>query len=81
MGGGGAEQIARLQATEDLFRVFGVAPVLGRGFFPEEDQIGRHRVVILSDAFWRSHFGAAPDVIGRTMQLNGEAYAIVGTPV
>ena len=51
---------------------------LGRVFLPEEDSPGRGQVVILSDRFWRSHLGAAPDVVGRMLTLDGEAYSIVG---
>ena len=47
-------------------------------FLPEEDSPGRGQVVILSDRFWRSHLGAAPDVVGRMLTLDGGAYSIVG---
>ena len=53
-------------------------PALGRVFRPEEDIAGNHRVVILSDRFWRNELGAAPDAIGRTLTLNSELYTIVG---
>ena len=53
-------------------------PVLGRVFRPEEDIAGNHWVVILSDRFWRSELGAAPDAVGRTLTLNSEPYTIVG---
>ena len=53
-------------------------PVLGRTFRPDEDIAGNHRVVILSDRFWRSELGAAPDVVGRTLTLNSEPHTIVG---
>jgi putative ABC transport system permease protein len=61
-----------------FFDVFGVAPALGRTFRPEEAVPGRHRVVILSDAAWRSRFGADPAVVGRTIQLNGVSWDVIG---
>src|SRR5206468_3426491 len=51
---------------------------LGRVFRQEEDTPGGKYVVILSDRFWRTEFGGNPDVIGRTVKLNDEAYTIVG---
>ncbi len=61
-----------------FFEIIRARPVLGRVFRPEEDTPGAGRVVILSDRFWRTELGAAPDVIGRTLKLDGEAYTIVG---
>src|SRR5262245_11439789 len=57
MGADGAEQIVRVQTTGELFRVFGLQPVLGRMFSEEETRPGNHRVVILGHGFWRQWFG------------------------
>src|SRR5678816_3206441 len=53
-------------------------PALGRTFLREEDSPARGHVVILSDGFWKRQFAGAPDVIGRTLRLDGEPYTIVG---
>src|SRR4029453_2975179 len=53
-------------------------PLMGRVFLPEEDDPGRGQVAILSEKFWRSHLGAAPDAVGRTLKLDGAPYTIVG---
>ncbi len=71
----------RLQGTlvsEDFFQTFGVAPLIGRTFSPEEHQPGRDQVVLLSHGFWQLRFGGAHDVIGRTMRLDGQPVTIVG---
>ena len=73
-----AEAIVAGAVGADLFDVFRVRPALGRLFRGDEDAPGRSHVVILSDRFWRNRFAAAPDVIGRTLTLDGESYAIVG---
>ena len=64
--------------SAELFAVLGTSPALGRAFTAAEDVTGGPRVVVLTDEFWRRHFGADPDVLGRTMPLSGESYTVVG---
>jgi putative ABC transport system permease protein len=78
MGSGGAEQIGRLLTTADLFRVFAVAPVLGRGFTSDDTQPGRDRVVVLGYGFWQRWFGGDPAVLGRQLQTPDGSLTIVG---
>jgi putative ABC transport system permease protein len=66
------------QTTWSLFSLLGVNPFLGRGFTPEEEQWGRHRVVLLSYALWQTKLGADRNIIGRALRLTGEDYTIVG---
>ena len=56
----------------------GVRPALGRGFRAEEETVGRHRVVLLSDALWRRRFAADPSAVGRTVAFDGRTFEIVG---
>ncbi len=63
----------------NFFEVLGVRPALGRNFLPEEDRTpGTHPVVILGDGFWKREMGADPDVLGRTLELNGLGLTIIG---
>jgi ABC-type antimicrobial peptide transport system permease subunit len=55
-----------------------VKPVSGRAFRPEEDQVGAKPVAMISDGFWKRKFGSSPDVAGKTLNLNGSLYIIVG---
>jgi putative ABC transport system permease protein len=64
--------------TPELFSVFHVSPILGRIFTDEETLPGRFRVAVLSHSMWQSRFGADPNVSGRTIQLSGAAYTIIG---
>jgi predicted permease len=73
---GFAERVKVSDATADVFTVLGVPAAIGRTFTPA-DRTGA-KIAIISDALWRSRFAAAPDVLERTVRLNGEAYAIVG---
>ncbi len=64
--------------TPDFFKVTGLSPVLGRTFLPSEGQAGNDHVVILSDALWHVRFGADPNVVGRTININFAPYTIIG---
>jgi predicted permease len=77
-GSGDPERVRAGFVTEDVFDVLGVAPILGRGFTAEEDRPGGPRVIILSHAVWQRRFGGDPSIVGRAIQVNGEAAAVVG---
>lgn len=72
------ERVQGAFVTPSLFSVLDVAPVIGRGFLPEEDQFGRHRVVLLSYALWQRRYAGDQEIIGHTINLGGEAYTVVG---
>jgi len=63
--------------SASLFRLLGTHAAVGRGFLDSEDEPG-HLVAVLSDVFWRRHFDADPNVVGRAVDLNGRAYTIIG---
>ncbi len=70
MGASGAEQISRMQTTGDLYRVFGVRPVMGRGFTNDDTRPGAEaRIVILGYGFWQRWFGGDPGVVGRQLAI------------
>jgi putative ABC transport system permease protein len=74
-----AEELHGLLVTGTYFSALGGNAALGRTLTPEDDQAdGAHPVVVLSHGFWQRRFGAAPDIVGRTIQLNGRAFTVVG---
>ncbi|HEY7497782.1 MAG TPA: ADOP family duplicated permease [Vicinamibacterales bacterium] len=77
-GTGAARTVRATYVTAGFFEIVRARPALGRVFRQEEDTPGGKYVVVLSDRFWRSEFGAKLDVIGRTVELNAGAYTIVG---
>ena len=77
-GADGAEMISGFWSTAGLFRVFGVAPALGRAFAEEESRPGAAQVVVLSDGYWRRRFGADFRVVGRTIRMGGSQATVVG---
>src|SRR5262249_18318924 len=77
-GGDEPERIRILIVSSDFLRTLGVPPARGRDFAPEDERWGDHRVVLLTDAFWRRRFGADPGVVGRRITLAAEAYTVIG---
>jgi predicted permease len=65
-------------ATAGLFEVFGVEAALGRTFLPGEDRQGADPVVVLSHRLWQRSFGGSPEVLGRTVRLDGEPHTVIG---
>jgi predicted permease len=75
---GEAEQVRTRFVSSDFFYVIGVNPVLGRTFAPGEDKIGAAPIALISAGFWNRKFGDSPGVLGKTLNLAGKAYTIVG---
>src|ERR1043165_1645139 len=73
-----AEVVRALRITSNLFSVLRVQPQLGRNFLPNEDVAGNDRVVILSQRCWQQRFGAAHDIIGRSIRVDGQPHEVVG---
>jgi putative ABC transport system permease protein len=77
-GSGEPERLNAGFASADLFATLGVAPAIGRSFTPEEDTPGGAQAVILSDELWRRRFGADPQLIGRSLTLEGRSRTVIG---
>lgn len=71
------EMLVGLVST-DYFRTLGISPIAGRLFTSDEEHRGRNFVAVISAGLWRQRYGARPDVLGRTIRINDEPYAIVG---
>ncbi|MGI9074462.1 MAG: ABC transporter permease [Bryobacteraceae bacterium] len=77
-GGTYPEQIKGIHVTADYFRLFGAPIEQGRTFTPEEDRPHGPHLVVISDGLWRPRYGADPHMIGKTMELGGEPYTVIG---
>lgn len=74
----GAQPARGTRVSDGFFRTLGVAPILGRDFYSGEDLPSAPRTVLLSYSAWRQRFGGKPDVLGKTVILNGDANVVVG---
>ena len=78
-GTGAADRLTGLEVSHEFLRVFGVAPLAGRGFGPEDDRVGgRNDVVMLAESLWRSRFAADPAIVGATVTLDERPRTVIG---
>ena len=77
-GPGEPRRVCGYAISSCFFPLLGVQPELGRMFAPEEEQAGRHHVVIVSHAFWQEHLSGDPQTLGTTITVDGEDYTLVG---
>jgi predicted permease len=75
---GEAEQVRARFISSDFFSTVGVNPVLGRDLAPGEDEIGAAPIALISAGFWKRKFGSSPEVLGRSLTLDGRNYTVVG---
>jgi predicted permease len=76
---GRPERVMGQMVSANFFAVLGAGAERGRTFVAEEDVgPGAHPVVVLSDATWRTRFGADPAIVGRAVTVNGQRYTVVG---
>jgi putative ABC transport system permease protein len=72
------EQVSVVFYTPDFFRMTGYPMFMGRSFLPEEGEVGKDRVVILSHRLWNQHFGANREIIGKQIRMDGVPYTVIG---
>lgn len=77
-GAGAATRVPTALVTSSFFAVVEVNPAIGRTFLPEEEQPGKNRVAVISDRIWRGRFGADPNMLGKTITLDGASYSVIG---
>jgi len=77
--GRSARQVSGELVTGNYFQVLGVHAALGRTLLPSDEiASGRHPVIVLSDGLWRRDFGADPDIVGKTVEINNYPLTVVG---
>jgi putative ABC transport system permease protein len=77
-GAGAPDELDAAAVTSDFFPMLGIHPVLGRSFNSSEDQIGLGHVAAISTGLWQRRFDASPDIIGKTISLDGKGYTVIG---
>lgn len=77
-GGDSLEPVSAARVSPDFFALLGETQAVGRGFLDEEGVLGRHKVAVLDHDYWLEQHGGDRNVVGSTLQLNGEPYDVVG---
>src|SRR5262252_3032596 len=77
-GSGDPERVPGARVSGDWFHVLGVSPQYGRALQRDDDEPGHDHVVVLSHGIWMRLFAGDPSAVGKTIELNGESYQIVG---
>ena len=77
-GRGAPRKVQGARLTSNVLSVLGAEPMLGRNFTPDEDRIGKEKVVILSYRIWRGLFGSDPNVLDQTVTLDRNPYTVIG---
>src|SRR6185295_10141679 len=76
--GGKATHVHVASASVSLFQLLRIKPILGRAFLTEEEEIGKHYVVLISERLWTREFSSDPKIIGRSLLVNGADFTVVG---
>ena len=74
----GPERASGAMASASFFKVVGAEPVIGRYFSDDEDRRGGDRVVVISEGLWKRRYQQSPSVLGSPVQIDGEAFTIIG---
>ena len=77
-GSGLPEQLKSSRVSAKYFQVFGARMALGRAFSEEEDRPNGPKLVVISNGLWRRRFGSDPGLLGKSIELGGDAYVISG---
>lgn len=77
-GEGRPERLHAAMISAGLLSTLGINPTLGREFTSAEDNLGAGGVAMISETLWKTRYGGSSNILGRTLQLNGAAYAVVG---
>jgi len=75
---GGVHRASAQYVSGDYFRTLGVGAALGRVLVPVDDKPGAPAVVVLTHGYWERQFGADPSIVGKTLDLNGVPFLVVG---
>jgi putative ABC transport system permease protein len=78
IGGDQPEQLRATRVSANFFSLFGIRPVAGRTFTAEEDSPGGPPVAVISNGLWRGRFGSDPNIVGKTLNLDGTAHTVIG---
>src|SRR5215475_4353516 len=72
------QKIQSFLVAANFFQTVGVQPQLGRPFLPEEEEVGKDQEIILGHGLWAQRYGSDPNIIGKTLKVDGLGFTVVG---
>ncbi|MGA9771425.1 MAG: ABC transporter permease [Blastocatellia bacterium] len=77
-GTGESERIRSALVSPAFFSTLGINPILGRVFLPEEDKKNKVFSVVMGQRLWQRRFDSDPNIVGKSINLNGDSFTVVG---
>ena len=77
-GHGDPDRVRTGVVSSNYFDLFGIKPLLGRTFLPDDDKLGAPAVLVLSYEYWKNNFGADRDIVGKMFEMNDKVHTVVG---
>ncbi|HUJ93527.1 MAG TPA: ABC transporter permease [Candidatus Bathyarchaeia archaeon] len=77
-GHGDPERVQTGVVSSNFFDLFGVSPLLGRAFLPDDEKPDAPPVLVLSYEYWKNNFGSDPNIVGKTFEMNDKVHTVVG---
>ena len=77
-GHGDPDRVRTGVVSANYFDLFGVKPLLGRTFLPDDEKPGAPAVLVLSYEYWKTNFGSDPNIVGKTFEMNDRIHTVVG---
>ena len=77
-GNGEPEAVTGQMISNGFFEILGITPVLGRAFTADEDRLGANPTVMISEGLWKRKFASDPNVVGKTIILDGQGRTVIG---
>src|SRR5271155_3387458 len=77
-GHGDPDRVRTGVVSANYFDLFGVLPLLGRTFLPDDEKPGAPPVLLLSYEYWKNNFGSDPAIVGKTFEMNDMVHTVVG---
>jgi predicted permease len=77
-GSGEPQRLAGEMVSANFLSVLSVRPIVGRSFRSDEDRVGAAPVAMVGEGVWKRHFGSDPNIVGKSITLDGKSYTVVG---
>ncbi len=77
-GHGDPDRVRTGVVSANYFDLFGIQPLMGRTLLPDDEKLGAPAVLLLSYEYWKTNFGADPNIVGKTFEMNDKVHTVVG---